>query len=118
MTNYPAKPKVAPQTGRIPQVVDNRVKFLEGVTIPELRKMMNFKKDYLFLFLVKHLEKKIRTIETSVSDDIEYARDPILLAFLQGEKRGIREFEKTFTEVEIEYNRRVAMEEALNQGER
>ena len=118
MTDYPAKPQVAPQTGRIPQATGGEILFLQGVSTSELRKIIDFKKGHLFLFLVKVLEKRIRGIEGELGANLEYAKNPYLLAIRQGEIKGIREFEKIFNSVEVEYDRRVAAEEALNRDER
>lgn len=118
MTDYPAKPQVIPQTGRVPQATGGEILYLAGVSTSELRQMVEFKKGHLFLFLVKVLEKRIRGIEGALGNDLSYAEKPYLLAVRQGEIKGIRQFETVFDEVEVEYNRRIAKETALNQSER
>ena len=118
MTEYPAKPSVTPQTGRTPNSNNAETNFLDGVTTSELRLMTEFQSGPMYMFLVKHMEKKIRNIERGLGTNIMLAKEPILLSAFQGEIKGTREFMKFFDAVAIEYNRRLTREEALNQSER
>lgn len=118
MSEYPAKPQVAPQTGRKPSTGAGTVDFLQGVTTSELRMVVEFQATPMFGLLVKTTEKKIREIEVRLGADVMLSKEPQLISKLQGKISGTREFMNFFDSVAIEYKQRLVREEALNRDNR